>query len=237
MILLVPSRGRPERAATMALSAIGTATDEMRVILIVDADDPTLDEYLKLDSFERIVVMVMPEQIGYTASLNAVARDLWDQDVILGAFGDDVLFRTAGWDRKVAEALAKPGIAYGDDLIHGQNHPSAVWMSSIIARTLGWLALPATTHQWADDAWKRLGQKISTHLDNRFHFLPDVIVEHMHPAVEKAEWDDTYRAVFDSERAKRDYDGFTAWAEGGDLEEDAAKVRTAIYYAERDKAE
>jgi pyruvyltransferase len=30
-------------------------------------------------------------------------------------------------------------------------------MSSVIAKALGWLALPATTHQWADDGWKRLG--------------------------------------------------------------------------------
>ena len=221
MILLVPSRGRPARAATMAMSAIGTATDPVQVILIVDADDPALDEYLKLDSYEQVTVIVLPERIGYTASLNAVARDLWDTDTILGAFGDDVLFQTPGWDRAIREALATPGIAYGDDLVHGAAHPTAVFMSSEIARALGWLALPATTHQWADDGWKRLGQELGL-----LRFVP-VIVEHLHPAVQKAEWDDTYASVFDSERATADYEGFTAWVENG-LAADAAKVRAAL---------
>ena len=222
MILLVPSRGRPTRAASMAMSAIGTATDPVQVLLIVDADDAELDEYLKLDSYDQVTVIVLPERIGYTASLNAIAKDLWDTDTILGAFGDDVLFQTSSWDRAVGDALATPGIAYGDDLVHGQNHPTAVWMSSVIARSLGWLALPATTHQWADDGWKRLGQELGV-----LRFVP-VIVEHLHPVVGKSEWDDTYRSVFDDERAKADYEGFTRWVEDGGLDADAEKVRAVL---------
>jgi hypothetical protein len=221
VILLVPSRGRPQRAASMALSAIGTATDAVNVILIVDADDPELAEYLKLSSYEHVTVIVLPERIGYTASLNAVARDLWDVDTILGAFGDDVCFQTAGWDRQIRDALATPGIAYGDDLVHGQNHPTAVFMSSEIARALGWLALPATTHQWADDGWKALGTELGL-----LRFVP-IIVEHLHPVVGKAEWDDVYRSVFDDERAKADFEGYSAWLERG-LEDDAARVRAAL---------
>lgn len=223
MILLVPSRGRPARAEAMALSAIGTATDPIEVVLIVDADDPQLDLYRRLDSYERITLMVLPERIGYTASLNAVAHDLWDTDTIIGAFGDDVIFRTPGWDAKVRKALATPGIAYGDDLIHGRNHPSAVWMSSAIARALGWLALPATSHQWADDGWKRLGQATEM-----LRFVEGVIVEHMHPAVGKGAWDETYAGVFEDARAKSDFEGFTAWVEDGGLEADAEKVRRVL---------
>jgi hypothetical protein len=164
-------------------------------------------------------------RVGYTASLNRAASALWDAPgiLILGAFGDDVLFRTANWDDHVRAALATPGMAYADDLIHGRNHPSAVFMRAELARALGWLALPATKHQWADDGWKRLGQATEC-----LRYMDEVVVEHMHPAVGKADWDDTYTGVFESERAKADYEGFTAWAETGGLEADAATVRAVL---------
>jgi hypothetical protein len=187
-------------------------------LVVVDADDPTLPDYQADD----LPLWILAERVGYTASLNACAQEHWDRYAILGAFGDDVLFRTRRWDRVVQETLTTPGIAYANDLIHGQNHPSAVFMSSVIAKALGWLALPATRHQWADDGWKRLGQATE-----RLRYMPSVTIEHMHPAVGKAEMDEGYRAVFDGENAKRDHAGFTAWAEGG-LEADAAKVRAVL---------
>jgi hypothetical protein len=206
----------------MYQSAIGASRHSLAdtsVLFLVDADDPALPGYQN----HGLPLHVMPERLGYVGSLNAVASKIWDDDCIIGAFGDDVLFRTPGWDRRVSIALRSPGIAYGDDLIHGKKHPSAVFMSSPIARALGWLALPATTHQWADDGWKRLGQVTDT-----LRFMPDVIVEHMHPGVNKAEFDDTYRSVFDEERAKRDYEGFTAWSTNGGLEADALKVLSVL---------
>lgn len=221
MTILVPSRGRPDRARSMYRSAMDTARGSAggtRVLFIVDADDPTLPAYID----HGLPMRCLTERVGYTASLNRLAAELWDHDDILGAFGDDVLFRTDGWDRLVEQVLATPGIAYGDDRIHGRNHPSAVFMSSSIAKALGWLALPATTHQWADDGWKRLGQELGI-----LRYVPEVVVEHMHPAVEKAEWDETYASVFDSGRAKSDYEGFTGWLESG-LAGDVAKVRAVL---------
>lgn len=216
MIIIVPSRGRPKRAATLVNSIRQTAEGPVQVVVAVDPDDPELASYR---SYIRDL-HVLEERLGYTATLNLVASQVWDWDDILGAFGDDVVFRTKGWDRIVAETLETPGIAYGDDRIHGKNHPSAVFMSSAIARVLGWLALPATSHQWADDGWKRLGETTGL-----LRYMPDVIVEHEHPAVGKAEWDDTYASVFDEARAKADYEGFTAWVESGGLDADAQRVR------------
>lgn len=220
MIILVPSRGRPARAARMVDSVRATAVDPVEVLVLVDPDDPALPGY---QAHESLPLLELPEPMGYTKALNYAARLAWDSHDILGAFGDDVVFRTLGWDDYVRHALATPGLAYGDDLIHGRNHPSAVFMSSSIAKALGWLALPATSHQWADDGWKRLGQVTGT-----LRYLEGVVLEHEHPAVEKAEWDDTYRAVFESDRAKADYEGFTHWAEKGGLDRDALLVRQVV---------
>lgn len=215
--ILVPSRGRPERAALMASTAVNSS-ESADVHILVDQDDPEVPRYQAIANGRTIVHV--DQRMGYTGSLNWWASQLRDSHAILGAFGDDVVFRTDGWDKIVERTLETPGIAYGDDLIHGKNHPSAVFMSSGIAKALGWLALPATTHQWADDGWKRLGTELGI-----LRFMPDVIVEHMHPAVGKAEWDATYAGVFDDERAKRDFDGFTYWAQEGGLLRDVERVR------------
>ena len=232
IVVLVPSRGRPGRANLMAASVLATAQSPVRVVLIVDADDPNHADYQALAGPEAGVgpmVVTLPEQIGYTRSLNVVAQTvLQDSAVrIVGAFGDDVVFRTPGWDQPLLEALVKPGIAYGDDLIHGRNHPSAVFMSRELIEALGWLALPTTSHQWADDGWKRLGQATGC-----LRFLEGVVFEHEHPGVGKAEWDATYDGVFQVPRAEADFAGFTGWVESGGLDRDAAIVRGILEAAE-----
>lgn len=223
IVILAPSRGRPDRAAVMAESVAATAPD-VDVILVVDQDDPELAGYAAVP----VELIVLPERVGYTASLNTAAAAVVDEHDVIGAFGDDVIFRTPGWDQRVAETLATPGIAYGDDLIHGVNHPSAVFMSTTIVRALGWLALPATRHQWADDGWKRLGQRTGL-----LRFMPDVVIEHMHPAVGKAAFDATYGWNLDGSpeanaRAAADHDGFMAWVDGGGLDADVERVLAAV---------
>lgn len=218
ILTLVPSRGRPDRAKAMSETYFSTMRLlDTGLLFLVDPDDPALPDYKR-----NVNHFVLPERLGYTASLNYMARAVWDERTILGAFGDDVLFRTDGWDTAIADALQTPGIAYGNDLVHAAGHPTAIFMSSSIARALGWLALPASWHLWVDDAWKRLGQETGT-----LRYLPDLIFEHMHPAVGKAEMDLTYEEVYDGERGHQDHLGFLAW-EQNDLAADAAKVRAVL---------
>lgn len=224
--VLVPSRGRPERAHAMVASGLELAAglDDVRFALLLDDDDNALARYLEL-AWAPEVRLEVSSRVGYTGSLNRAAAELWNRPgiTIIGAFGDDVLFRTRHWDDHVRAALATPGMAYADDLIHGRNHPSAVFMRAELARALGWLALPATSHQWADDGWKQLGQRTGC-----LRYMPEVVIEHMHPAVGKGEWDATYAGVFEDARARNDYEGFTAWATTGGLEADAALVQAVL---------
>lgn len=218
ILTIVPSRGRPDRLALMVESYRATARlPGTTLIAVYDQDDPALPEYERVD----VDHMVLKDREGYTYSLNAAARDAWDDVEILGAFGDDVLFRTPGWDERVEEVLTSPGIAYGNDLVHAAGHPTAIWMSSTISRALGWLALPYSRHLWVDDAWKILGQQSGT-----LRYMPDVIAEHMHPAVGKAEMDQTYHEVYDGALGHRDHMGYLAWVEHN-LEDDVAKVKHA----------
>ncbi len=84
--------------------------------------------------------------------------------------------------------------------------PTAVAISSDILRTLGYYVPPGMVHLYLDDYWKYLGQQL-----DRLCYLPDVIIEHLHPVARKAEWDDRYREVNAEEVYKEDFKTFEAW--------------------------
>jgi hypothetical protein len=215
----------------MADSVMATSSGQLdvSVVLGVDVDDPELGAYLELSDELVAEVQLVAAGNGFVSVLNALAAGaLARGSDVLGAFGDDVLFRTPGWDLQLEATRATPGFAYGDDLIHGERHPSAVFASAAIVRALGWLALPAVRHQWADDAWKHLGRELGL-----LRYMPDVVLEHMHVAVDKAPWDDGYRAVLggspeSNERARLDYEGFTRWRDEGLAIADELNVRRAL---------
>ncbi|HET6737752.1 MAG TPA: hypothetical protein VFH76_02425, partial [Kribbella sp.] len=70
--------------------------------------------------------------------------------------------------------------------------------------------------------WLSLGRAA-----NCITYLPDVVVEHLHPVARKAAWDEGYQRVNASSMYERDQAAFSAyWAEHGDR--DVAAVRSAV---------
>lgn len=202
----------------MAESVHSTAWSPVQVIVAVDPDDPELDAYRGLvrDLF------VLGDRVGFSGTLNLIAGAVGATNSILGAFGDDVIFRTPGWDERIRDTLATAGIAYGNDLYFGAGHPTGVFMSRSIARALGWLALPVCRHQYVDDGWKAIGEGLGV-----LRYRPDVVIEHVHPAYGKGEWDATYREVYDEDQVEADRDAFTAWRTN-QLEADLVRARAAL---------
>lgn len=209
--IVIPSKGRPERCAAMIASARDTASERVRFLVVIPHEQA-------VQPYQAVVAEgaeLISAPTGFVRCVNRGARAIVDDVSIVGAFGDDVLFRTPGWDVEVEKALASPGMAYGDDLVgstlHGIPHPTAVWVSSEIIRALGWLALPSIGHQWADDVWRDLFKAAGCD-----RYLPQVVVEHLHPAVRKADMDATYEAVFGGNdeaaaRAAGDFAAYETW--------------------------
>lgn len=209
--IVIPSKGRPERCAEMIASARATASERVRFLVVIPHEQ-------SVAPYQAVVAEgaeLLSAPTGFVRCVNRGAAALVDDVSIVGAFGDDVLFRTPGWDLEVTKALATPGMAYGDDLVgstlHGKPHPTAVWVSSEIIRALGWLAHASIEHQWADDIWRDLFEAAGC-----ARYLPQVVVEHLHPAVGKAPMDPTYEAVFGgneeaAQRAARDFAAYEAW--------------------------
>jgi hypothetical protein len=106
--------------------------------------------------------------------------------------GDDHRPRTVGWDAAYLNALHElgTGIVYGDDRLQGEALPTQCAMTADIVRALGYMAPAGLRHLAVDNFWLDLGRGAGC-----LRYLPDVVVEHMHPLAGKAEWTPGHRRV------------------------------------------
>lgn len=223
---MVPSRSRPAAARETVKAIRDTAAlAATEVVVAIDEDDPSAEEYMATIRGAALVVLAREETGSLVKATNTVsmriARD--EPDSIIGNLGDDHRPRTRGWDKAVTEALKQPGIAYGDDLIHGAGLPSAPFISAQIPLALGWYALPTCEHLYIDDAWRELGKALDV-----LHFLPEVTIEHMHPDVGKGDWDEQYRRVNSRAASDRDQAAFFAWRYGDQFTRDVIAAQQAL---------
>jgi hypothetical protein len=170
-------------------------------------------------------VMTVPDRLGLRGLgpvLNWAARQLADEHDFLTFVGDDHLPHKTSplWDERLAWSLkGRPGVAYGNDLFQRERLPTMALVDARVVRVLGYLCPRGMEHLWLDDFWKRLGEDLGNLV-----YLPDVIIEHLHPAAGKAPLDRGYLQkglnpkVYAADRAR--YERFLRekWrGENGDL--------------------
>ena len=193
MCVVVPSRGRPENAERLAQAFKDTNT-EADLYVIIDNDDPKWDEYAKSQTYKKLPAdnktggCAKSLNTGAVLLLDITKYPLYDYFVFMG---DDHLPRTQGWDKAFIQALGQnTGIVYGDDLLQGSNLPTAFGMSRDLVEELQGMTFPGCVHLFFDNFVKQLG------LDLEYlKYLPDVIIEHLHPIAGKAEMDEGYARV------------------------------------------
>lgn len=225
LAVLVPTRGRPSNARRLWQACRDTAADVV-VWCGVDVDDPEIGGYLELagEMPSGSVVPMPPSPDGMVSALNLLARRAVKEGFqAVGFMGDDHL-PTGAWAQHMMRELEHcgPGIVYGDDGIHGAGLPTACVMSSEIPRALGFMAPECLGHLYVDNFWLDLGKALGC-----LHYLPDVIIKHLHPLVGAAPEDDGYRRVNSPQRYEADrraYEHYKAERFGVDV----ARVRTVL---------
>lgn len=189
--VLVPSRGRPENVKRLIDAMDATIDVTMtRLFVIVDEDDPKQADYQYMLQNSRHWAFCITNSYYYKIGpiLNAVSRNQAKACRYIAFMGDDHCPRTFHWDQHLVEALdGKPGVSYGNDLFQGENLPTAVCISSDVIRALGYMCPPRLEHLYLDNFWKELGQRLGN-----LKYLPDVIIEHLHPLAGKAQVDAGY---------------------------------------------
>lgn len=211
MLYIVPSRGRPHNIAELIEAWEATRTCA-QLWVCVDNDDPEIEGYKALRNFPDWVRVFIGPRLRLGGTLNYytfIALNDQSSPSIIGFMGDDHRPRTPGWDEKILSALqvaGGTGVFYGNDLIQGVNLATAVAISADIIETLGYMVPPGMTHLYLDNAWMEMGKAVGSLI-----YLPDVVIEHVHPIAGKVPWDEGYKEVNSGELYEVDQAMFHAW--------------------------
>ena len=205
--IVLGTRNRPNNIHRFTDSIYKTAQNPklIETIFYVDNDDvqsqDTLDE---IGTFHENVRYI----VGPKISLNQISNEGYKQTEadIIGYFGDDFIFHTNCWDRRIKEEFEKIpdkiGLIWGNDLYnkvtatHGFIHRN--WIES-----LGYVTPKQYDGDYGDTYLTDLANKI-----DRSIYMSDVVFEHKHWSVKdeygkpKAENDITYQ-----EKNQRGYGG------------------------------
>lgn len=195
--ILVPSRGRPREHARLIESVLSLATHARRVEIItyVDQDDSQAGFYWRPLNGSYRGRVITGERILLSEAWNECYRN--SSGEIVMHCGDDIVFRTPGWDTIVRETFRRfPDrivLVHGDDMsvntdtlaTHGFLHRR--WVEAV-----GYFLPPLFSCDW-NDVWltevaDMIGRRVKV----------PVITEHLHYYFDKRERDAT-----DIEREER----------------------------------
>lgn len=227
LVMIVPTRGRPQSIAPIVECWEKTAA-EASLLFMVDEDDPAFGAYetaLGVATAKHFNIdWASGPRLRLAGTLNEAVREMVPHYAAVGFMGDDHRPRTEGWDRRFAECLSGgTGVVYGNDLLVGSKFPTAVMMTSDIPATLGYFCPPPMVHLCLDLVWKDWGDGIG-----RITYLHDVIIEHMHPAAEKANMDHGYAECNSSDQVSADSAAYLEYVNGGRLQADLKKLKAAM---------
>ncbi|GAA4824367.1 hypothetical protein [Streptomyces ziwulingensis] len=228
LLVIIPTRGRPGAVPEImrAWDDTGATAD---VLFCVDKDDPELAGYkqhakaLAGDARVRFVFWARKRLCG---TLNQAAVKNASAYRFLAFMGDDHRPRPAAmpWDARIRECLSGgPGIVYGNDLLQGEAMATAVAMTSDIVETLGWMVPDCLVHLCADLVWLDWGRGMG-----RITYLDDMVIEHLHPAAQKAQMDAVYEDCNSPARAATDGAAYIDYRDNGALEADLVKLRALV---------
>ncbi len=221
LTIYVPSKGRPDNAKRLQEQFYRTTKLMTRLVIINSDNDQHLDRYTGIE----YSITVSPDKPGFVSPLNlGYLADRNTYSYAVGFMGDDHFPRTEGWDEiLVQELLAmKAGFAYGDDGLQGILIPTQVVMTSDIPKCLGFMTLPQLKHLYADDFWRDFGMAL-----DRIKYVPEVLIEHLHPAAGKANYDAGYEFSGSASLDREDKAAYTRYLENGILQ-DVEKVKAML---------
>jgi hypothetical protein len=229
MLVICASRSRPKQIQEMLDSFEKTKRGKTDMVVYLDGDDPKLLDYTLGGYMVVYGTHTYQGQVGVRRYLGEVAdfviKRYQDYDYY-AEINDDMVFRTVGWDKILTKKIEDNGgwgIAYGDDLMMSvkRRRPSQVVISANIIKTLGYIAPPCLKHLYRDYYWKELGEGIG-----KLFLCPEVIIEHKHWSVGKAEMDDTYKTI--NSILAKEHKAWQNFKYNGGLKKDIDKVRRAM---------
>lgn len=217
LTIFVPTRGRPHHVKPMyeAWKETGAFDEMADLVFLIDADDHRCAEYqreiceLPVYGFSGgVSFSVSASWVPMVPKLDAAAvasASLYPTP--LGFMGDDHRPRTDGWVGAYLKALeGGPAIVSCPDGFRTDTLPTHWAMSASIVRALGRMVPAPVDHLYCDNAVQDLARAAGI-----YRWLPDHLVEHMHPLAGKANTDDGYARVNSARRYQEDMLSYALW--------------------------
>ena len=188
--LLIPSRKRPHNIKRFCENVFSTKKlYEIEICFYIDDDDIESQKTINEFNNENIKYIIGP-RILLSDTPNKLYEISKGPYYMLG--GDDIMFRTSGWDEivinefdkyddKLILVYGRDGVNDGGTATHFFIHKN--WIDIIGRVSPPYFAVDRT------DAWMT---EVSVGI-NRKVYLNNLFIEHMHPAVGKAIMDETYK--------------------------------------------
>lgn len=195
VLVICPSRGRPELLVRMIESLKSTASGYVDIVAGLDDDDPLLSKYLDID-VERVIC----SGLTVTQIINKIYHS-YPGYSFYSVSNDDFYYHTPGWDAKLA---VNNKISYPNDMSGGKLPTTSV-ICAEVAEALGWMQMPLLTHLYGDVVWKYVGEKL-----NILNYRADVVVEHNHFLMGKED-KSLYAKSNSREMYARDQEAFREW--------------------------
>jgi len=193
--LLLPTRARPELAQRFLKSVVDTSAKLAYVEVIIYADDDDSVSHNITYPGLKIKHLIGPRKTMGTYNTECFLKS---EGEIIVLVNDDMVIRTNGWDEKLRNLDSSIGdkiyLAYGNDLFKKGDLCTFPILSRKTCEVLKEPYHTAYKGAFIDyhlmDIFKRLENKGY----KRIFYLEDVIFEHLHYRIGKAELDETYKA-------------------------------------------
>jgi glycosyltransferase involved in cell wall biosynthesis len=188
--IIIPTRGRPKRLKETWDSIFNTVSDPSRVEIVIaaDDDDPETVAEVPLLAGMKSVLIVRPRMFAVPKWAEAYKSA---SGKICMLCGDDIIFRTPDWDKKVEAAFDqwpdRIGLVCVAEGIWNGRLATNIFLSREWINALGYFVADGLRHvfvdQWLDEIAQAVGRRV---------YLPDVMAEHLHPMKHPQYADATY---------------------------------------------
>lgn len=222
--ILCPTRNRPGNVICLLDSIEKSSKIMPEVVFYVDDDDHSFPGAL---SYPYVKVVRGP-RITLSAMWNKLA-DVASGEILMQA-GDDILFRTSGWDDQVRRAFAafpdRLIFVHGDDKAYGANFGTHGFLHRAWIDATGHFCPPYFSADCADTWLNEVSNQINRRVPLNF------VTEHMHPYRNQAGWDQTYEEAEKRRKADKPLELYAQLAPERQAEVEKLRRRLNIPYGE-----
>lgn len=228
--LLLPTRQRPEQLTRLYESAFNTADNPemLEVVVYIDEDDGSYDKI----EFPHLVKVIGGREHDGIVNLSVMWNRCWSEatGTIFHHCGDDIVFRTQGWDTDVRNAInARPGkicfVWCNDVSPESQRHEFGThgFVHKNWTDTIGRFVPPYYASDYNDTHFNDVSKALGVQT-----YLHQHITEHMHYSLGKAEIDRNTRDRLDRHAAQKPEQIYKSQEKQDERQEEIEKLREFI---------